>query len=333
MAADPLTNPSVSVVIPVFTLERWALIERAVESARAQTVRPESIVVCVDMNDELFARARARWRDASEGGGVPVMVIANQTEPEPELRAVHRRAHGTLRRFGAGRARNVGAAEVTADIIAFIDDDAWGEPTWLESLLSHYTDSAVAAVGGASLPYYETARPAWFPDNFDWIFGCSYSGLPKTAGPLGHLIGANMSVRRSAFEAVGGFTGSDFDDLNLCLRIANRFGASSVVYDPQSVVHHFVTKHRVTWRYFYRRCYIVNREKVRVLAGVGSAANLKAEREFVALSVTKEASTLLGRGVMGNRAAFAQLGAMAAGVALAGTGYAHGLVRRYRQRG
>jgi glucosyl-dolichyl phosphate glucuronosyltransferase len=314
-------------------MDRWALIERAVESARAQTVRPESVVVCVDLNEALFARALDHWSELATADSVPVVVVANATEEEPHLRAVHLRTHGTSRRFGGGAARNVGAAEVTADIIAFIDDDAWGESNWLETLLQHYGNPAVVAVGGASLPYYETARPSWFPNNFDWVFGCSYSGLPTEAGPLGHLIGANMSVRRCAFEAIGGFTGSDFDDLNLCLRLTKQFGREGVIYDPRSIVRHFVTKQRVTWRYFYRRCYIVNREKVRVLADVGAAANLTAEREFVAMSITKELGALLGSGAAGNRAALTQIGAMMAGVGLAGAGYAHGLLRRFARRG
>lgn len=328
---------SVAVVIPIHTMDRWPLIERAVASAQAQELQPEMVVLVVDNNEDLYKRAIEKWPAHSDDAAVPVVVVAhhgadNPDANDPEIRAVHARAHGTLRRFGAGSARNIGAKQVKSDIIAFMDDDAWGDPTWLLRLLEPYADPRVTAVGGASLPYYETARPAWFPPNFDWVFGCSYSGLPVTRAPLAHLIGANMSVRRTAFEELGGFTGSDFDDLNLCMRLGARFGADSVIYEPRSTVHHYVSKNRVAWRYFYRRCYFVNREKRRVLSSIGGAANLQAERSFVLRSLRTEAVALGRQGLRGNSASLRQLGAMLTGIAAAGLGYAHGLVRQVARR-
>jgi len=328
---------SVAVVIPIYTMDRWPLIERAVTSARAQELQPEMVVLVVDHNEDLYTRAIDRWAAQDDDAVVPVIVVAHDRADHPDaddpgLRGVHVRAHGTSRRFGAGSARNVGVREVKSDIIAFMDDDAWADPTWLLRLLEPYADPRVIAVGGTSLPYYETARPAWFPPNFDWVFGCSYSGLPATTAPLAHLIGANMSVRRAAFEELGGFTGSDFDDLNLCMRLGDRFGVGSVVYEPRSVVHHYVSKDRVAWRYFYRRCYFVNREKARVLSAIGGAANLRSERHFVLRSLRTETVTLVGRALRGNWAALRQLGAMLTGIAAAGVGYAHGLVRQVARR-
>jgi GT2 family glycosyltransferase len=283
-AADLL---SIDVVIPAFTTKRWQLIERAVESASEQTIRPQRVILSVDNNEELLQRAQVRWSD-TDGR---VLVVANESTDHLEGRAVHERAHGTSRRFGGGTARNAGARRADADVIAFIDDDAWAESDWTERLLQIYGNPRVVAVGGASLPYYETHRPAWFPDNFDWVFGCSYEGLPRTPSPLRHLIGSNMSVRRTAFEAVGGFVGSDFDDLNLCMRLVEAYGPEAVCYTPNAVVHHYVTRERVSWNYFYRRCYFVNREKVRVHQLIGSAANLKAEvTSFAELSFTRAVS-------------------------------------------
>jgi hypothetical protein len=183
-------------------------------------------------------------------------------------------------RFGAGPARNTAAEAIDPDVIAFMDDDAEAYSYWIEQLLRVFADPSVVAVGGPPLPLYETGRPSWFPANFDWVFGCAYEGLPSEIAPLRHLIGANMSVRRSALSAVGGFLGSDFDDLNLCMRLSARFGVQSIYYTPYAV-RHYVPRERVTWRYFWRRCYIVNREKIRVFRQMVSASNLAAERESV----------------------------------------------------
>lgn len=321
-----------SVVIPAFTLDRWHLLTKAVESARRQTRPPEAVVLCIDNNDDLLQRARGHWAADAGAGGVPVAVVANEFAEHLAEPHVHERAHGTARRFGAGPARNTGVNHVSSDVVAFLDDDAWAEPSWLEQLLPFYDDPSVTAVGGASLPSYETRRPAWFPPNFDWVFGCSYSGLPDTPQPLSRLVGSNMSVRRSAFAAVGGFLGTDFDDLNLCMRLVHDHGADSVIYTPHAVAHHFVPRERVTWRYFYRRCYFVNRQKVAVLSQIGPASNLEAEREFVRRALGDELRRSFGRARRGDVSALAQFAAMIVGVLLAGAGYGNGLLRKYLGR-
>lgn len=315
---------TVSAVIPAYAMDRWPLTRRAVESIRQQTVPVESVVLCIDNNPELLARAEAEWR---ESRGTPVHVVPSRYDRVP-----HRRTHASSRGFGAGLARNTGAAHVGSDIIAFIDDDAWAEPDWLERLLPLYSDPSIVAVGGAALPEYETSRPPWFPPNFDWVFGCTYDGLPATAAPLRRLLGSSMTVRRDAFLAVGGFRDEpldrqgthDFDDLSLSLLLEARYGANSLYYTPDAVVHHYVKAERVTWRYFYRRCYLVNREKVHLFDNMGPAANLAAEREFVWRVLRRQVAAEAKRGLHGEPAAFLSLGAMLAGTVFAAAGYLHG---------
>lgn len=321
MSFDKTQTLSVAVVIPAHTMDRWTLLCKAVDSVCSQTARVDRIVVCVDNNEELLRRAQGEW---SLAGDAPVEVIANRHSDHLSRVAAHQAAHGIARRFGAGSARNTAVEHTDSDIIAFMDDDAHAHREWVEQLLRVFAEPSIVAVGGPPLPDYETARPSWYPGNFNWVFGCAYDGLPSEVGPLRHLIGANMAVRRSAWEAVGGFLGSDFDDLNLCMRLAARFGVESIYYTPHAVVHHYVPRDRVTWRYFWRRCFFVNREKVRVLRRLGSAANLTAEREFVLRSMTRQLSHYLRRALMGEREAALALGAMVAGIGLAAAGHARG---------
>jgi cellulose synthase/poly-beta-1,6-N-acetylglucosamine synthase-like glycosyltransferase len=316
-----MSLPTVSVVIPAYTLDRWALIKRAVDSACGQTVPLDEVVLCIDNNEELLQRARDEWAGASDP---PVRVLANRHDDHLGGTGIHQRAHGAARRFGAGSARNTAAETVQSDVLAFLDDDAWAEPDWLQHLLAVYDDPEIVAVGGAPVPDFETARPEWFPPNFDWVFGCAYDGLPTTTAPLRHLIGANMSVRRAAWHAVGGFQSVDFDDLDLCMRLADHFGPDRVYYAPAAVVHHYVPAERVTWRYFYRRCFYVNREKVQAFEDMRSAANLAAEREFVLRSLRVRVAADLRRGLAGQPAAFGSLGAMIGGISLAGLGHLRG---------
>jgi cellulose synthase/poly-beta-1,6-N-acetylglucosamine synthase-like glycosyltransferase len=316
-----VTSFTVSVIIPAYTLDRWELIKKSVESARAQTVAIDQVVLCVDNNQDLFLRAQGEW---GAGDGTPVVVIENRHDEHLAGLATHQKAHGIARRFGAGTARNSAAEVVTSDILAFLDDDAWAERDWVEQLLLVYGDANVVAVGGAPMPDYETGRPAWFPANFDWVFGCAYAGLPVRTAPLRHLIGANMSVRREALVAVGGFHSVDFDDLDLCMRIAERYGTESVYYNPAAIVHHYVSSDRVTWRYFRRRCFFVNREKVHAFREMGAAANLHAEREFVLRSVRVQTVILLRSALARKPGAMRALMAMFAGIALAAWGNLRG---------
>jgi GT2 family glycosyltransferase len=329
-----MTTLTVSVVIPAYTLDRWPILIKAVDSVRRQTVTPDEVVVSVDNNDELLELCRAHWPGAAEP---PVRTVANRFSEHLDGYDAHFKA-GVARRFGGGSARNAAVETIASDVIAFLDDDAWAEPDWLEQLLRVYEQFPVVAVGGAPLPAYETERPVWFPTAFDWVFGCAYEGLPRSTGPLRHLIGANMSVRREAFEALNGFrpvggrwyadVPAHFDDLDLCMRIADRFGTDSLYYEPRGVVHHYVSAARVSWRYFYRRCYFVNREKVQAFRDMGSAADLVAEREFVWRALTRYCVADFRRGLAGQPGSFRAVGATIAGVSLAGLGHIRGRLDR-----
>ena|SRR5690348_2306467 len=89
-------------------------------------------------------------------------------------------------------------------------------------------------------------RPRLFPHEFDWAFGCAYRGLPSIRAPLGHLIGVNMSARRSSDHG---------DDMDMCHRIAH--AQHRVPYEPLAIV----PAARTTWHYFWRKCYFANQGK------------------------------------------------------------------------
>jgi GT2 family glycosyltransferase len=296
---------TVDVVICAYTHERWELLCRAVRSVQQQTRPPSAILVCVDHNDSLFDRCLQRWPD--EG------------QPEvPRVKVLRNRYPGRL-----GSARNTALEQVRSEFTAFLDDDAEAETTWLAALMRVYEDTDAVAVGGAPMPRFETCRPGWFPPEFDWVFGCHYRGLPSRRQPIAHLIGASMSVRTDALRSVGGFHSDLHDDMDLSHRIAASFGASSVVYEPEARISHFVPRERVTWRYFWRRCYTVNRSKVRALADMGYAGNLSAELRFGRLMVAAVARDV-ARGARGDTDAVAQAAAIVAGLGVAGIGHLRG---------
>jgi glycosyltransferase involved in cell wall biosynthesis len=295
---------SVTVVVCAYALDRWQLLCAAIESVHAQTVAPHEMIVCVDHNPDLARRCRERWSSAAQ---------------TPIVRVVENRYPGHL-----GSARNTAVELATGDIVAFLDDDCRAAPDWLEHLLASYAvDARTMAIGGAPLPHFEVPRPGWLPFEFDWVFGCTYLGVPTRRSKTRRLIGANMSVRRKAILTVGGFHADHNDDMDLSHRIAHYYGDEAVVFDPSAIVTHFVSRERVTWAYFWHRCFQENKAKVRAFRDMADAGSLMAESVFAAktigLAVPKYLATGTKHGLLRALVALA-------GIALAAAGHLTGRI-------
>jgi GT2 family glycosyltransferase len=253
-----------SVVICAYTERRWADLQRAVGSVSRQTLPAREIVVVVDHDDALLARARSAWPAS--------VVIPNRG------------------RRGLSGARNTGVAAASGDAVAFIDDDAVAEERWLERLAGGYADPGVIAVGGAIDPQWPRGRPRWFPAEFDWVVGCTHAGMPATPAPVRNLVGANMSMRRQALLELGGFrdgigrigtTPVGCEETELCIRARQRWLDATVLYLPEARVRHRVTPERTELRYFLSRCHAEGRSKALVSSMVGRDDGLGAERTYV----------------------------------------------------
>ena len=232
------------------------------------------------------------------------------------------------------RRRNSAVEVARGDIVAFLDDDAWADPDWLDRIRLPYLNEVVVAVGGAPIPEFEKGRPRWFPFEFDWVFGCAYSGLPEKQAPLARLIGANMSVRRLALADIGGFHSDNHDDMDMCHRLMYVRPAEQIVYEPTARVHHFVPVTRTTWHYFWRRCFFVNKGKVEAFRQMEGAANLSADVGFVGSALSHGVASGLRQAFRGDAWGAARAASILAGIALAGAGHlaGQGMWRLRRRR-
>lgn len=295
----PLTQ--VSVVIPTHSEQRWSSLARTVESARAQQHRPEVVIVVVDHNPALLARAR---RDLP----ADVRVLPNEYAR------------------GASGARNTGAFAAGTDLIAFLDDDTSACPGWLGRMIIAFDDPAVIGAGGGIEGAWEGTRPRWMPDEFLWTVGISYAGMPTRTAPIRNVWSANMLVRGTAFRAVGGFrTGfgklgdeNRPEDTDLCLRMsAERDGRW--LYVPEAVIRHEVPLNRSTFGFFLRRCYAEGRGKVQ-MAGLADTT-LDTERDYLRRTLPRAVTRGLARASRGHGVAHAlRAGSVLAGVGAAGFG-------------
>lgn len=133
---------------------------------------------------------------------------------------------------GVGYARAAGFAAASAPLIATTDSDSAVPKTWLKEILHAFKDEKVVAVGGPvtydiddqlmhavvnrSIPYLHEIDRLIHADKY-------------------HLIGANMAVRVSAFDAIGGWHAklSLGEDMDLSHRIAK---AGKIVFLPENRV-------------------------------------------------------------------------------------------------
>lgn len=307
-----MSRPSTTVVICAHTEERWDDLVAAVASVEAQCRDDDEVVVVIDHNPALLARARGAFTAAT---------VVDNDGPR-----------------GESGARNAGVAVASGEVVAFLDDDATAAPGWLDALLAWYADPEVLGVGGAADPAWDTARPRWFPPEFDWVVGCAYRGLPTTAAPIRNLMGCTMSFRRSVIEDAGGFydglgrTGDDgfgCSETEFCLR-ARRLVGGRFVYEPLARIRHRVPVGRTRWSYFATRCRAEGRSKARLADREGADDALALERAYVRRAlpagVARGGRDLL-RGDLGGAG---RATVILAGLGLTGAGYLAGLVGRPR---
>jgi glycosyltransferase involved in cell wall biosynthesis len=299
----------VSVVICAYTLKRWNDLVAAAESARAEG--PLEVIVVADHNEELLTRVRTEL---------------------PQVRPV---ANDGPR--GLSGARNAGVAAARGDVIAFLDDDAVATPGWLDRLAACFADPDVLGAGGAVEAAWAGPRPRWFPEEFEWVVGCSYRGLPTAPAPVRNPIGANMAVRREVFATVGGFTSSlgrggantmGCEETDFFIRARLHAPAAVWLYEPRARVRHRVPRERATLRYFLDRCYGEGKSKALLAGRVGRSDALSAERRYVLRVLPNGVlGGIRAAGREGDHFGLARAGAIVAGLAATAAGYGRGRLR------
>jgi GT2 family glycosyltransferase len=304
------TGGRTSVVIAAFDTNRFADLAAAVDALHRQAVAPREIIVAVDGNPELVALASAELQS--------VTVVPNREHQ------------------GAGGARNSGAAVATGELLAFLDDDALPAPDWIERIQDCLLEDETMGVGGFIEPWWVEKQPRWFPAEFGWVVGCSYTGLPTRRARVRNVIAANMAITREVFESVGGFRHdfgkqgghSEPEETDLCIRASRQWPGRSWIYDPAIRVRHRVPSSRGRFRYFVRRCYNEGTGKAALASLVGQNDALSAETAYVRKVLPRGIANGLGMFVTGrNLSGLLRAAAIIAGVAVTAVAYVAALTR------
>ncbi|MBQ0829890.1 glycosyltransferase [Streptomyces sp. RG38] len=350
-------------MICAYTEERWEDILAAVSSVRAQSRPPLEILLVVDHNEALRGRLAAEYPGPGAGGGPvaggdPGQRRASASAPASAAAAAPASAAAPTSAAaaqspvpvrvlpnagprGLSAGRNTGIAASRAEVIAFLDDDAVAERDWLRHLTEGYADPRVMAVGGRTLPVWASGRrPAWFPEEFDWVVGCTYRGLPPGRVRVRNVLGGNASFRREAFDAAGGFAtgiGRDGDrrplgceETELCIRLARARPDAVLLIDDRAVIHHRVPGAREHFGYFRSRTYAEGLSKALVARSVGAARGLESERRYATRTLPAGVVRGLRDAVLARPGGAGRAGAIVTGVLTAAGGYLVGSVRTRR---
>lgn len=203
-----LRDADVSVIIPVKKVNDYA--REAV--SHVQTKFPDCTVILVP--------------DEQEGTPIPgVLNIASAPVVAP------------------GGKRDMAARVAPGKVLAFLDDDAYPDEGWLARSLAYFDDPTVAAVGGPGITPPSDNRQqrasGWVLASTLTSACYTYRYRPGRRRDVDDYPSMNLLVRKSDFDAVGGFTTSYWpgEDSELCRKLTLGLG-KRIVYEPSAVVYH-----------------------------------------------------------------------------------------------
>lgn len=197
--------------------------------------------------------------DQEHGSALPA-ALAGRFGNDPRL------VYLWLEEASISRARNLGISRARGEILIFADDDIVVDPGWLRAYVEAFEAPAVppGAVAGRLDPCWLVPRPAWFPEDREYLLGIynrhdRFMPMPEHDLP----IGANFAVLRKVADEVGPFDerigysyarrdsmiGGEDSLFSLRIKQANY----RLYHQPAARVWHKVAGYKVTRWHFLRR--------------------------------------------------------------------------------
>jgi glycosyltransferase involved in cell wall biosynthesis len=176
---------------------------------------------------------------------------------------------------GLSAARNAGLQNADAPIVAYIDDDAYACPGWLNGIWNAFQIfPSAGAVGGRVIVRWPQGKPPWWHDDLDEVFNRFCPAEEPTTLDFPQLpYGCNFAVRREVAIRLGGFrtdlgrrngTLLGGEETDLLLRVIE--AGHQIAYWPDALVEHLAPPHRASRRYILKRAWNHGRSLARVAA-------------------------------------------------------------------
>ncbi len=216
---SPAVWPNVSIIIPSYN--RVKELERCLRSLfdlNYPLHLLEILVIDDASTDETCTMLQRLTREATTRG------LA--------LRTVH---HD--KKQGVAISRNIGAEAATYELIAYIDSDCVASVNWLMELVPAFQDDRTAAVGGMIRAYECNTLLGRYEDVCSSLYMGERPQQVCLGGALTYLPTANMLIRRTMWQQLGGFASlTQGEDVDLCRRLL--LTGAHIHYVPQGIVYH-----------------------------------------------------------------------------------------------
>ena len=204
--------------VVVATRDRPDLLVACIESLERQTLDRFRLVVVDDCSATPVADALPRGLGAQRS----LLVLRNESP------------------LGPGASRNRGVGEATGTHVLFLDDDVRAHPGLLASHADVFEREPGAVVSiGALLPPPEVRLPPWDLWQADRL-AREHGRLARgeAVASWAHLYTGNVALRRSDFEAVGGFDTAFArqEDVELGYRLSDH--GCRFAFEPAALVWH-----------------------------------------------------------------------------------------------
>lgn len=195
---------------------------------------------------------------ASAAPQITILVVDNDAQSDPAAPPPPSR-HAIVRRIepvrGLASVRNacLDHAPPEAGFIAFVDDDEWVEPQWLDALLAVQHATGADIVQGPVRPAYPTPPPNWMSEG-----GYHEVGPFDDSQRLEHGATGNVLIAREALVRTGARFAVDYDasggeDVDFFAFMQAR--GCRIVAAADAVAHEAVPPERMTRAWVLRRRY------------------------------------------------------------------------------
>lgn len=255
--------PDIQISAVICTHNRDTYLGAAIDSLLAQELSVNYEIVIVDNGSSDRTRA-----------------VVEQRSHHPHVKYIFEPT------IGLSVARNTGAKHASADLLAYLDDDAEACPQWLQVLYAAYQNNPKLAIAGGKVTLIwppNTQPPKWLSPGLAANLGAYDLGndIVNIEQPGSTPRGLNYSIRRSFLEEIGGFdpqlgrVGKNLlsnEELQMTEFALER--GWQVAYLPTALVAHNVAPERLKPSWFLNRgwwqgiseCY---REQLAGKAGIG----------------------------------------------------------------
>lgn len=189
---------------------------RSVDPSRAPIDAPPVISFVIPVRNDAVRLAHCLVSLRQDACGAPhelIVIDHGSRDGSADVAASHGARVIVSTARNVAELRNHGVLAAQAPLVAFIDADHRVGRGWVAAALDAMADRSVV---GAGAPYHAPADGTWVQRAYDGFR--SHRG--ETA-PTEWLGAGNLVVRRTAFDAVGGFDTSleSCEDVDLCIRL------------------------------------------------------------------------------------------------------------------